>query len=53
MGRVEILCPLNLLTQMILDPGFIDPDHIAHLFAFVLISHLLLPAIRIKGTVST
>ncbi|MBG6175967.1 hypothetical protein IWQ55_003805, partial [Labrenzia sp. EL_208] len=43
----------NHLSKMILDPGLIDPDHIAHLFAVNLICHALLPSIRIKGTVST
>ncbi len=38
---------------MILDPGLINPDHIAHLFALIVISHTLFPSIKIKGTVST
>ena len=41
------------LSKMILDPTLIDPDHIAHLFALIVISHAVLPSITIKGTVST
>ncbi len=40
------------LAKMILDPGLINPDNVAHLLSIVIINHSMLPSITIKGTVS-